>query len=135
MKNLIDQGIFFKLGVGYEPKAKKRKMSTDEDTKKIRENNIRKSCDDDDDDPDWSMDDKITKVKKIKTSKVNNTKNKIDENLVEIYKHVSIQNCGFTYHLNSKKLTSEDEKGIAFLKAVPGLSLQFLVETGMMCCM
>ena len=135
MKNLIDQGIFFKLGVDYEPKTKKRKMSTDDDTKKIRENNIKKSCDDDDDidnDPDWSGDEKSSKSKKSKTSptKVNNNTKKIDENLVEIYKHVSLKNCGFIYHLNSKILTAEGEQGIAFLESMPGISLEFFVETG-----
>ena len=61
---------------------------------------------------------------------MNNTK-KIDENLVEIYKHVSLKNCGFIYHLRTKELSSEDEQGIAFLESLPGVSLEFFVETGM----
>ena len=137
MKTLIDRGIFYKMRVEYEPKAHKRKMSTDmtSDTKKIRENNIKKSCDDGDDidnDPDWSGDEKSSKSKKSKTSptKVNNNTKKIDENLVEIYKHVSLKNCGFIYHLNSKTLTTEDELGIAFLESTPGISLEYFVETG-----
>ena len=137
MKTLIDRGIFYKMRVEYQPKANKRKMSTDmtSDTKKIRENNIKKSCDDGDDidnDPDWSGDEKSSKSKKSKTSptKVNNNTKKIDENLVEIYKHVSLKNCGFIYHLNSKILTAEGEQGIAFLESMPGISLEFFVETG-----
>ena len=137
MKTLIDRGIFYKMRVVYQPKANKRKMSTDmtSDTKKIRENNIKKSCDDDDDidnDPDWSGDERSSKSKKSKNSptKVNNNTKKIDENLVEIYKHVSLKNCGFIYHLNSKILTAEGEQGIAFLESMPGISLEFFVETG-----